>query len=258
MQEVTLRKATANWSDEDLENLWALLKGKNEVPSIEAIEKRFKWLYYSKKRAGMETAVRNVFATTRAKLNHEPVVTVTSDEFHEIPRYDTLIMEAAKHLKAYEDAPSLGDCELYLSHAVIISALQRMKPTQRMKFFTQMIPVDELTKIMGVKSTSIRGPATVIGGLSIAQLSGFGIYEASTTALGFLTHAVGITLPFAAYTGLTSTIAYVIGPTGWLAASVWGAWKLTQPEWPKIVSGLIYIVHCNARPQTDTAAGPQD
>jgi hypothetical protein len=252
VQKVTLREAIANWSDKDLKNLWALLEGEDEKPSIEAIEKRFKWLYYSKNRARIKTTAQNVLSKVQAKLDHEPVVTVTSDELHEIPRYDTLIMEAAKHLKAYEDEPSLGDCELYLSHAVIISALQRMKPTQRMKFFTQMVP-DELTKTVGVKSTSVRGPATAFGGLGLAQLSGFGIYEASTTALGFLTHAVGITLPFAAYTGLTSTIAYVIGPAGWLAAGVWGAWRLTQPKWAKIVPGLIYIVHSNARTRTSDA-----
>ncbi len=253
MQEVTLRKAVANWGDEDLENLWVLLEGKDDELSVEAIEKRFKWLYHSKKRARMETEVRNVFAKIRAKLNHKPEVTVTSDELHETPRYDILIVEAAKHLKSYEGEPSLGDCELYLSHAVIISALQRMKPVQRIKFFTQMVPVNELAKTMDVKSTSVRGPATAFVGLGLARLSGFGIYEASTTALGFLTHAVGITLPFAAYTGLTSTIAYVIGPAGWLSAVVWGAWKLTQPEWDKIIRGLIYIVHCNARVKASDA-----
>jgi hypothetical protein len=44
VQKVTLREAIANWSDKDLKNLWALLEGEDEKPSIEAIEKRFKWL----------------------------------------------------------------------------------------------------------------------------------------------------------------------------------------------------------------------
>jgi hypothetical protein len=35
-------------------------------------------------------------------------------------------------------------------------------------------------------------------------------------------NTIGITLPFAVYTGLTSTIAFVIGPVGWLTAGFWG------------------------------------
>ena len=59
---------------------------------------------------------------------------------------------------------------------------------------------------------------TLMGVLGIAQMSGFDIYLASTTALGFFTAAAGVTLPLAAYTGLTSTIALFIGPVGWSVA----------------------------------------
>jgi hypothetical protein len=62
--------------------------------------------------------------------------------------------------------------------------------------------------------------------LGAAQASGGAVYIASTTALGFLTHGVGITLPFAVYTGVTSTIAFVIVPVGWLAAGGCVTWRV--------------------------------
>ncbi len=81
--------------------------------------------------------------------------------------------------------------------------------------------------------------------LGAAQASGGAVYIASTTALGFLTHGVGITLPFAVYTGLTSTIAFVIGPVGWLAAGGWAFWKFTGPEWKKLTTAIVYITSRN-------------
>ena len=88
------------------------------------------------------------------------------------------------------------------------------------------------------------------------QASGFGVYLAATTALGFTTSAIGITLPFAAYTGLSSTIAFVIGPAGWLAAGLWGAWKVTQAEWKKLVPVVLYIASTRARYRLRTLPSP--
>ncbi|HVA50960.1 MAG TPA: hypothetical protein VNH11_31760 [Pirellulales bacterium] len=98
-----------------------------------------------------------------------------------------------------------------------------------------------------IKGPGLRGPTRTLALLGAAQASGFSVYVASTTALGFLTHAVGITLPFAVYTGMTSTIAFIIGPAGWLAAGLWGAWKLTQAEWKKLIPALVYIIAVNSR-----------
>ena len=39
----------------------------------------------------------------------------------------------------------------------------------------------------------------------------------ASTVLGGLTSALGITLPFAVYMGMSQMIALAIGPVGWLA-----------------------------------------
>ena len=238
MQKVTIGEAIESWDNQDLSNLWTLVKGEGNNPTIQEIEHKFKWLYHSKKIANAKLALR------RRKQKD-----LTIDDIRKAPSYDQLLIEAAKKTKAYEGNPSLEECEAYLAHAVIIAALQRMSPRQRLKFFTTNIPIDEMADSAGFESFEIKGPATTLAALGVAQVSGFGVYIASTTALGLLTHAVGISLPFAVYTGLTSTIAFIIGPVGWLSAGIWGVWRFTRPEWKYIIPALLYIASTNSRQQ---------
>jgi len=247
---VTIREAIAGWAIEDRNNLWALLGGAGSPPDDAGIEDRFKWLYHSRSVANAETKARELVGRVRSKLSDHHEAPVSTEALRELPRFDRLIVEASKHLKAYEGDPTLEECELYLSQAVVAAALHRMSPTQRIAFFREAIPFHDLAERAGVRQTDVRGPVTTIAALGLAQASGFGIYAASTTALGFLTHAVGVTLPFAAYTGLTTTIGFIIGPAGWLAAGLWGVWKLTQPKWKKLVPPLVYIISCNSRRRT--------
>lgn len=59
-----------------------------------------------------------------------------------------------------------------------------------------------------------------ITALGAAQLSGFGIYLLASSTLGAITSVLGITLPFAFYTGMSSVISFVIGPVGFLVMGV--------------------------------------
>lgn len=61
------------------------------------------------------------------------------------------------------------------------------------------------------------GGITAIGA---AQLSGFGVYLLASSTLGAITSVLGITLPFAFYTGISSVISLVIGPIGFLVMGV--------------------------------------
>ncbi len=59
-----------------------------------------------------------------------------------------------------------------------------------------------------------------ISAIGAAQLSGFGIYLLASSTLGAITSVLGITLPFAFYTGMSSAISFVIGPIGFLVMGV--------------------------------------
>jgi uncharacterized protein YaaW (UPF0174 family) len=235
-----------DWRHEDLGNLCKLL-GINTSSSVEDIIKTFKWHYHSKTRAKTESLLVNFLRWALSRVSGRNYQTLSDEALRGVPFYDELIDRACKHVKASEQDATLAQRELHLSHAIVIAALQRMSPGERCKFFDSQIDAEEVFQQAGLKGASLSGPASTIAMLGVAQVSGFGIYMAASTALGFLTHAVGVTLPFALFSGMTSTIAFVIGPVGWLSVGLWGAWQLTEPEWKKLIPALIYIIAINSR-----------
>ena len=84
---------------------------------------------------------------------------------------------------------------------------------------------EELKKALGINnltSKEVRNMLTTAAGTSVGMLvvnaSGLGAYMALTTIMhAIFTTTLGITLPFAAYTGATSALAFITGPAGWLA-----------------------------------------
>jgi len=49
------------------------------------------------------------------------------------------------------------------------------------------------------------------------------------------------------YTGMTSTIAFVIGPAGFLATAGWLAYVFTSPEWQRITRGILHVIAMKAK-----------
>lgn len=85
-------------------------------------------------------------------------------------------------------------------------------------------------------------PLLVTGGvMTLAQMSGFGVYLMASTVLGGLSHALGITLPFAIYLGMSQTIAFILGPIGWAALSVGILFTINQPNWNRLILAVVYI-----------------
>lgn len=246
MEELDLKFILKGWDSENLSNLLTLLGDKNSNPTIENVEQKIKWLYHSRFRAETERGFRNTTRTIVSKITKNTSESLNKDDIKKMPTYDLLLSEALKHVKAVEKNATREDQEMYLSHAVIIGSLQKMKPSERKTFFEKGFGFNELANKSGVKSPNLAGPISTIAALGTAQLSGFGVYMGATTALGFVTNAIGVTLPFAVYTGLSSSIAFAIGPAGWLTASIWTVWKITGPKWKKIIPGLIYIIAINS------------
>lgn len=55
-------------------------------------------------------------------------------------------------------------------------------------------------------------------GIVAGELSGFGIYLATTSGLGAISTAIGITFPWAVYQGATTVLGVALGPIGWALA----------------------------------------
>ncbi|MCU0565788.1 MAG: hypothetical protein MUF49_04255 [Oculatellaceae cyanobacterium Prado106] len=79
------------------------------------------------------------------------------------------------------------------------------------------------------------------GAMTAAKMSGFGVYLLASTVLGGLTNALGITLPFAIYMGMSQTIALILGPVGWVALAGGVLYSLNQPNWTRLTLAVVYV-----------------
>ncbi|MGB3495934.1 MAG: hypothetical protein WBA57_24610 [Elainellaceae cyanobacterium] len=79
------------------------------------------------------------------------------------------------------------------------------------------------------------------GVMALAKGSGFGVYLMASTVLGGITNAVGITLPFAVYMGMSQAIAFVVGPVGWVALAGGILHSMNQPDWEKLTRAVVYV-----------------
>jgi uncharacterized protein YaaW (UPF0174 family) len=79
------------------------------------------------------------------------------------------------------------------------------------------------------------------GAMLAAKMSGFGVYLLASTVLGSLTGALGITLPFAVYMGVSQTLAFILGPVGWVALAGGVLFSLNQPNWNRLGLSVLYI-----------------
>jgi uncharacterized protein YaaW (UPF0174 family) len=67
------------------------------------------------------------------------------------------------------------------------------------------------------------------GAMLAAKMSGFGVY------------LLAITLPFAVYIGVSQTLAFILGPVGWVALAGGVLFSLNQPNWNRLGLAVLYI-----------------
>jgi uncharacterized protein YaaW (UPF0174 family) len=79
------------------------------------------------------------------------------------------------------------------------------------------------------------------GAMLAAKMSGFGVYLLASTVLGGLTGALGITLPFVVYMGVSQTLALILGPVGWVALAGGCLFSLNQPNWHRLGLAVLYV-----------------
>ena len=94
---------------------------------------------------------------------------------------------------------------------------------------------------------SFTGVAVAGGAIALAQASGFGVYLMASTLVGGITDALGTTLPFAFYTGMSSTISVLIGPVGIALVAAWGIHNLGAPRHRVTVPSVIAVATIRAR-----------
>jgi uncharacterized protein YaaW (UPF0174 family) len=111
--------------------------------------------------------------------------------------------------------------------------LEQLSPEQRHKLVMEMQRGQDDPHL---ESLLLSG-----GVMTVAKMSGFGVYLLASTVLGGLTNALGITLPFAIYLGMSQTIALILGPIGWAALTGGILFTLNQPNWNRLTLAVVYV-----------------
>lgn len=141
------------------------------------------------------------------------------------------------------DVPAKWESQVAQNERLLIKTvcvqIERELNEEDLKRLQKQIEVE-----MGASPGALAAEASGLAALAGAQASGFGVYLAATTALGAASQAVGVTLPFSVYTGVTSTICSVIGPLGWIALAACMAYslrKLGGPETDKLLPVVLLV-----------------
>lgn len=239
---------------EQLANMAELLNINIEEVNADHVASEITNLYRSRLRDGVKSQIeygkKNLANLTR-KFGDKGYVHIIEDQLD--LTYEDLIFGLASKLNVNDEPTSLAKTELYITHAVIVKALGKMKPEQRIKFFGDEIDIGSAASVGNHIDTGLSGPMKTMAALGAANSAGFGLYTASSTALAFVTQAANLTLPFVAYTGLSQTLAAVTGPPGWFIAAGWLTYRATEPNWNKLLNVILYLINTRTIEELKTA-----
>jgi hypothetical protein len=248
------------WSNEELKAFFCCVRSSESTSAPEqrddliraSLDELF-WAYSSKTmaqaRQSADKAVQAIHDILPDRIKTNIAAPQAAKDLHEYGSalsYEYLLREVCKKSNIQKaHVEPIEDLEMYLIEDLFVRAATQMNPEQRHAFLTGQIRLEDFSSVF--PQTPVAGPATTLAALAIAQGSGFGVYLGASTALGFLSHAIGVTLPFAVYAGMTSTIAFLIGPFGFLGAGAWLGSRIFEPEWPRILRGLFHLIAMKAK-----------
>lgn len=120
------------------------------------------------------------------------------------------------------------ECENWdtVSNSWLVRQIRR-KWSETFRKRLENLDKDELQSILKQADENLKKRAQQMGvglipaaGIVAGELSGFGIYLATTTGLGVISSAIGVTFPWALYQGATTLLGVMLGPIGWAFVSV--------------------------------------
>jgi hypothetical protein len=102
--------------------------------------------------------------------------------------------------------------------------------------FRSMSNVDKakITKLLVEKGGASGGDLAALfatgGFMALLSAGGFGTYVAMSSALGLATGALGVTLPFVAYSAASTVLSVALGPIGWIGLAAAAFFTLNGRE----------------------------
>jgi len=224
-------------------NLGHILGLTDPAPSVETLCEALGQRYHSRWRTALGSVGPAVRKRLPVNLGHpRPLATDRT----ELPSYPQLLLLLARKL-GIKDAQkpaseaALEGLEKQVIYTIISQCLLNMTAQQRVHFFEATTDASAaLTK--GVTPSDIKAPLQMLSLLGLANTVGVPVYAAAATALGLVTHGIGLTSPAMAVSGVTSTVGFFMGPAGWLAAGSWLLWRATGPDWRVLTKVMVYFI----------------
>ncbi|MBD0824423.1 glycoside hydrolase family 18 protein [Aestuariibaculum marinum] len=131
--------------------------------------------------------------------------------------YDQFIDKIAKHrVISVPDFETISMKEKFLFKQISKQNIENMSIEER-EALNQMLKEEAEKKGF---STAEVASVSSLAGIGAAQLSGFGVYMLASSTVASVASLVGVTLPFAFYTTMSSVISFAIGPVGVLLAAI--------------------------------------
>lgn len=171
-------------------------------------------------------------------LNRNLLEDIWRDIFGSQETYQDILVSICEHLKI-QLSPNLAPARLeqLIGQKVLKTAWDKMTSPQKKLF------EDAVAKVATKQGKSSEWAAA--GGIgaviAAAQLGGFSTYLLATSGLAALTGSMGVVLPFAAYTGLTTALSIAIGPVGWIGLGLFSILGLSGANYKKLIPAVLYI-----------------
>jgi len=165
----------------------------------------------------------------RTKASHDVAVIVKRikgvDKDLALATYSDMLDLTGKNFKENRDGQSDREFERHLVQEAFEKMVGAMGEKDRKLLEHEISKYAD--KHLGKKNLDI---ALSSGGVLAANLGGFATYTMASSLLAGAGSTLGMTLPFAAYTTLSSTLSVVLGPVGIGALGLWGLHKITSPN----------------------------
>ena len=152
--------------------------------------------------------------------------------------YSQIVEQVAEKLDIKHTGLTIKDLEVKIAQKVLRTVWDEMTPEQRTQMETELRQVAQEFD----KGGALLSSGSIFATLTAAKLSGFGVYLLASTSLGALTGAIGVTLPFAVYTTMSSAIATILGPPGLIVAAMFAIWKLSGPNYKRLIPAVLYVL----------------
>ena len=140
---------------------------------------------------------------------------------------------------------SAVELETMIVQKVVETTLNKMTEQQRKEFEAEIAKVAEK---MGKKGDWLKAGG-LTGAIVAAELGGFTTFILASSGLAAITGLVGLTLPFAVYTAMSTTLGVILGPVGWIGTGLFAIWKISGTNYRKLIPAILYISMLRNKPQ---------